>query len=72
MVATSISSEILHVTTVQTNKCKKTKQQGKAPPPPPPKKLLLHYGFASRAPYANREMQINLAWLIMAFVGKPH
>ena len=67
MVATSISSETLHETTVQTNKCKKTKQQGKAPPPLPPKKLL-----ASRAPYANREMQINLAWLIMAFVGKPH
>ena len=34
---------------------------GQSPPPLPPKKLLLHYGFASRAPYANREMQINLA-----------
>lgn len=44
---------------------------GQSPPPSPPKKLLLHYGFASRAPYANL-MQINLAWLIMAFVGKPH
>ena len=45
----------------------KNETTGQSPPSLPPKKLL-----ASRAPYANREMQINLAWLIMAFVGKPH
>ena len=63
MVATSISSEILHVTTVQTNKCKKTKQQGKAPPPSPPKNSYCTMVLlpAHLMQIVKCEMQINLA-----------